>query len=632
MNYRRAFVSGGAGVIGTALVNRLLENGVEVFVGDLKPCPLEWRGRLRYRRGDLNTISKRDLNAFAPEVFFHLAAAFERSEESPAFFKENFHHNIALSHHLIDCLQESSSLQRVIFASSYLVYDPSQYLFDDPQDDAVSLKETASIQPRNLCGAAKFFHESELHFMAGIGVPAAMARIFRGYGRDSRDVISRWVRQALSGESIQVYCPENRFDYIFADDTAEGLLQLADSDYCGIVNLGTGYARTIGDVLKILKTHFPKLEYHVAEPSIPVYESSQADMSHFVEITGWCPEHTLEMGLPKIIDYERNKRDSEPEIPEYQGILITSVSKKVPLVEAVRSAAQKLGSFEAIHGADSDPLCIGRSAVDYFWEMPLLDQITRENIRDYCHHHGIGGIIPTRDGELEFFSEQREWFAENDIRVMVSDLKSVQICLDKLRFAQWLAEHGYPAVPTRDSLDEIESSTYVVKERYGAGSLEIGLNMSKSVAEAHGKKLTHPIFQPYVKGIEYSVDVYRDETGNVKGCIARRRDRVVQGESQVTTTERKIALENMCKRLAAELNLYGHAVFQVIETSDRALHVIECNPRFGGASTASIAAGLDTFYWFLLECSGESIEKYPFERCKGEVRQIRYAVDKVTVC
>lgn len=630
MERKRVFISGGAGVIGTALVNQLLELDADIFVGDLKPCPEEWHGRLKYRMGDLNTISKRELSAFSPEFFFHLAATFERTDESPGFFKENFRHNVALSHHLLECVHGCSSLQRVIFASSYLVYDPALYLFESPQSSAISINEMDALRPRNLCGAAKLFHEAELSFFAQLDIPVAIARIFRVYGKQSRDVISRWIRQALREEPLKVFSPENRFDYIFADDVAEGLMLLAESNFTGVVNLGSGYARSIEEVLNVIEKHLPEIKREDLNSSDILYEASQADMSRFVSLTDWCPQHTIEDAIPKIIEFEKNLLESDEKSLNHQGILITSISKKVPLVEAVKTASQKIGCFESVHGADMDPLCIARTAVDYFWQMPSIEKVTPQMILDYCRHHNIGAIIPTRDGELEFFSKNREWFAKNGIAVMISNLEAIHMCADKLQFFQWLQENDYPAIPTAISISEIDScEKYVVKERFGAGSHSIGICLSREEAEQHAKDLKHPIFQPYISGEEYSVDLYRDVSGNVKGCIARRRDRIVNGESQITTTERKLNLETLCKNIADRLNLFGHAVFQVIEAENK-LWIVECNPRFGGASTASVAAGLDSFYWFLLECRGQSLKSYPFERCKGEIRQIRFAVDRIT--
>ena len=60
---------------------------------------------------------------------------------------------------------------------------------------------------------------------------------------------------------------------------------------------------------------------------------------------------------------------------------------------------------------------------------------------------------------------------------------------------------------------------------------------------------------------------------------------------------------------------------------NRRIHIIECNARVGGASTVSIAAGLDIFYWSLLEADGANLHEQPFTRIIGEVRQIRVAED-----
>lgn len=631
MKNRRVFVSGGAGVIGTALVELLLAEGAIVFVGDLKPCPAAWTNKVRYRMGDLVTIDPQEFVDFAPEICFHLAATFERSAESRSFFEENYHHNILLSHHLLTCLQQCPSLRNIVFASSYLIYDPQTYLFSTPQKTPITLTEKGQIYPRNICGAAKLFHELELRFFEQFqkDVQFVSARIFRVYGYGSRDIISRWVRQALANETLTVYSPEGFFDYIFAGDVATGLLKLSQSKYSGIVNLGSGGARKVSDVLDILKQHFHDLKIQISKvPEGPeVFEASQAGMERFQQLTHWMPSNALEDAIPKIIQYEKQTLVSSSSAPK--SILITSISKKVPLIMAVRVAAEKIGCFGDIHGCDTNENCIAKYMVDKFWLSPPLSELSRDQIFDYCQHHHITAIIPTRDAELPFFAQHKNWFAENGIHIMVSNSKSIQVCLDKKDFADALIQLNMPAIPTYLSADEIQPAYYVVKERKGAGSLTVGLTMPKLAAIEYASHLNEPIFQSFIEGIEYTIDLYRDRSGTVKGCVARERNLVVHGESQVTTTKRKPVLEALCSEVAHALDLYGHATFQAIESVEDNYSLIECNARFGGASTASVAAGLDTFYWFLLECCGASLEQYPFQRKAGELRQIRYPADKV---
>ena len=68
---------------------------------------------------------------------------------------------------------------------------------------------------------------------------------------------------------------------------------------------------------------------------------------------------------------------------------------------------------------------------------------------------------------------------------------------------------------------------------------------------------------------------------------------------------------------------------QVIVDSSKNIHVVECNNRFGGASSLSLEVGLDTFYWFLRESLGETLESYTFNRSIQEKKQIRFPTDLI---
>jgi carbamoyl-phosphate synthase large subunit len=82
-----------------------------------------------------------------------------------------------------------------------------------------------------------------------------------------------------------------------------------------------------------------------------------------------------------------------------------------------------------------------------------------------------------------------------------------------------------------------------------------------------------------------------------------------------------------CHSLLESLPLKGPVVLQVIRDVEGHAHIIELNARIGGASTASIAAGLDIWWWSLLEAEGMRTDNYPFNRIPGEVRQVRVPSD-----
>ncbi|MED4601253.1 NAD-dependent epimerase/dehydratase family protein [Paenibacillus validus] len=627
---KKVFISGGAGVIGQELVKKLLQRGAEVMVGDIKPRPHGWDSSIIYRQGDLNYISCQELQRFQPEYVFHLAATFERSVETYEFWNENYEHNVRLSHHLMHCLKDIPTLRKVVFASSYLIYNPATYTFQEPAFEAVNLKEEGEIYPRNLCGVAKLLHEMELQFLhhfRGTSLQTVSARIYRSYGKNSRDIISRWIRALLQDETITVFRKEGLFDYIYAEDGAEGLIRLAESDAVGIVNLGSGRARRVQEVLDVLALHFPHMKVTEGDSDIP-YEASQADMSLFKKWTGWAPERHLEDTIPEMIAYERDCSSSEVRSEPFR-ILISSVSKKIPLLKSVNKAVQKLGLETQIIGADNNPNCIGKHFTDMFWEMPRLGQLPVTELIRYCNEHDVKCIIPTRDGELSYYAEHQSELKQHGIHVMISKPDTVQKCLDKQLFYETLKNAGFPAIPTSTSIKDMEAEKYVVKERFGAGSESLGLDLNKEMAVLHALNLKQPIFQPFIIGKEYSIDLYRDRMGRVKGTIVRSRDLVVNGESQISKTENNPELEKLAYDIADHLGLYGHAVLQVLVDEKGMPHIIECNTRFGGASTLSVEAGLDSFYWFLLESAGADISEYPFLRSKKEKRLIRFAEDLI---
>jgi len=309
-------------------------------------------------------------------------------------------------------------------------------------------------------------------------------------------------------------------------------------------------------------------------------------------------------------------------------VLVTSISRKVPLLAAVKKALHFFGPKSRLIGTDIDPKCIGRYFVDEFLELPPLDLLNKKTLLEICKEKAINAIIPTRDGELAFWSNRRDFLARHGISVMISHPHSIELCRDKYLFYQFLQKHDLHGIPTALSIEEFVCAEYVVKERAGAGARAIGLNLKAQDAANHAKTLESPIFQPYIQGEEFTIDLFLDKTHKVKGCIIRRRDIVINGESQVSTTLQEFHLEKLVVEAAETLKLSGHVTFQAIKQAQTpTFYILECNPRFGGASTLSVAAGLDSFRWFFHEVLNEALPT--FNRSPQELRLIRHAEDTI---
>lgn len=310
------------------------------------------------------------------------------------------------------------------------------------------------------------------------------------------------------------------------------------------------------------------------------------------------------------------------------SILMTSAGSKIPLLRVLRAAARRIDPCANIVAGDIDPDAASRYFADSFWRMPEMDALDLETLVAECRRRDIGTILPTRDGELAFWAGARTALEAAGVSVIVSRPESVALCLDKLAFAEWGRAAGLPVIPAARQPESFPDPSFVVKERFGAGSRSIGIGLSFPDACRHAIGLADPLFQPLVTGFEISIDAWLTSAGAVHGLVLRRRDRVVNGESRTTTTFRDARLEAQAAGVLERLGLSGPVVMQAI-VGKTGLAVIEVNARFGGASTASLSVGLDMLYWSLFERAWPGAPLPAFDRGRGEIRQVRVSEDIV---
>lgn len=609
---QRVVVTGGAGVIGAEMVRLLRAQGADVCVIDLLPRPVEIDPMVDYVQADLAVHGADIIAGFNPETIYHLAATFERSVEVPEFWRDSAHNNVAASAQVLHGATRSPNLRRYIFASSYLIYDPSLYLFAEPVGTPCLLRETDRIRPRNVCGAAKLLHEQEITLAAqsdAVGFSTVAARIYRVYGPSSRDVVSRWIRAAVRGEPIDVYGEESRFDYVYSADVADGLIRLAESDAVGVVNLASGRSRTVSEVVATIQSHFPSLEVRGRRPA-ENYEASEASIERLREEINWSPPTELERGVAQLVSHERENLEhgrvsARVLEPRTVSTLVTSLSTKAHIPKAVRSAMQALSIEGTVWGGDVDPQAVAQLEVDSFWEMPRLADVDGPELATACRDRGIRLLIPTRDGELDFFARHRRAFADAGIFIPIGSEESVAAANDKLEFAETLISAGIPAIPTTVNVEADSADRLVAKERFGAGSASVVIDVSRDTAFMAAEGMSEPVFQPFVKGVEFSADLYIDQADQCLGVLVRERSRVVHGESQITKVRRRPDIAELAQEVALTIRVRGHAIVQILDDGDR-LHVLECNSRVGGASSGAWLNGLRTVDAMLLESLGET--------------------------
>ncbi|MDP4528332.1 ATP-grasp domain-containing protein [Alkalimonas delamerensis] len=307
-------------------------------------------------------------------------------------------------------------------------------------------------------------------------------------------------------------------------------------------------------------------------------------------------------------------------------VLLTSAAAKVPLLNALRTAAKRINSSALIVAGDSNSPVVSQYFADDFWLMPHSTKASTNDIIAGLVQRKISHVLPSRDGELLFWARLKPQLEEQGIRVLISPERAVQSCLDKHEFSNQLISKGFPVIPSFEE-PAGDSPLWVVKERTGAGSQSLGLALDTTAALQHAAALKQPIFQPYIQGREISIDAWLNCEGKLKANIYRYRVKVQHGESQISQTTPLPQYDAMIRDALQTLQLTGPVVMQAIIDRQQQLHIIECNCRFGGASTLGIRAGVDSLYWSLAESCGLDVNAMPFTPASNPITQVRYAGD-----
>jgi len=258
-------------------------------------------------------------------------------------------------------------------------------------------------------------------------------------------------------------------------------------------------------------------------------------------------------------------------------VLITSASRKVWLIRAFQQAGWH------VIAQDADPDAVALRFAD--------ERQCDININAW----DADLIVPTRDAELDEFlrlSNHNDWK-----RVLVPNKETIRICTDKLAFYKFCKEHGFKT-----------PEVYFVKPRISQSGKE-----------------TECVWQEFVEGDEYSVDLFSDFQGNVISVVPRKRLKVVSGESWVTMTVHSPLLLEHSVALASKLGLIGHNVLQCFVTNQEVFWT-DVNCRFGGASLCAIKAGCNSPLWLRELIEGKKVKPRIGEYEIG-LRMYRYTED-----
>lgn len=296
----KVLVTGGAGFVGSHLVQALVREGHRVRVlDDFSGGAIE---NLYGHEVVKGSVVSPEIVAYAcqgVDLIYNLAALINVDES--LVFPELFHQVNATG--TLNLLKAARC--PVVHVSTSEVYGSAE---STPMD------ERHALRPRSPYASSKL--AAEMHvtsFQASYGTRAVIVRAFNQYGPRQKGnvnyggVIAKNIIRVVSGLPPVVRGGEQRRDYLFAADTVRALMALPEAHAWGeIINLGAGYSLSVNEITRaILEEAGSDLEPVHEAPRAGDVQDLVCDSGKAERLLGWRPEVTFARGLAETVAWFR---------------------------------------------------------------------------------------------------------------------------------------------------------------------------------------------------------------------------------------------------------------------------------------------------------------------------------------
>ncbi len=308
---------------------------------------------------------------------------------------------------------------------------------------------------------------------------------------------------------------------------------------------------------------------------------------------------------------------------ETTNILITSAGRRVSLVKIFQQTLAELGLQGEVCAVDAAPrLSAACQLADRYQAAPPVSSPEYiPFLLRLCRDRNISIVVPTIDPELLPLATAKPTFAAQGVAVAVS---SPELCATMSRTTtahEFFQRRGFET-PRIHELIPNDAFPVFAKPDVSSGSIgSEKVNSASRAAELRAINSDY-VFQQFLKGEEFTMDVFVDFHGQVIDVVPRQRLEVRAGEVAKGVTVRDEELIAQCLRLCDQMpGPYGVLNVQVFKTTE-GIFFTEVNPRFGGGFPLSYHAGANMAAYLVRDALGQPLEYK--NRWKDGILMLRY--------
>lgn len=310
----RILVTGGAGFIGSHLVDRLLKDGHKVVVMDNFVTGKDENIANHAGNPDFEFI-KHDVSNF---VFLPGEVDWVMHFASPASPPDYL--DLPIQTLKVNSLGTHNTLGLALAKNAKFFLASTSEVYGDPEVHPQTEDYWGNVNPigpRGVYDESKRFAEAlTMAYHQKHGLNTRIIRIFNCYGprlrTDDGRVISNFISQAISDKPLTVYGDGNQTrSFQFVSDLVEGIVRLMGVDYHQPVNLGNPNEKTVLEVAKLIK-ELTSSKSEIVEKPLPVDDPKRRlpNISRAKEVIGWEPEVELNDGLKETISWFASRLES----------------------------------------------------------------------------------------------------------------------------------------------------------------------------------------------------------------------------------------------------------------------------------------------------------------------------------